>query len=130
MAAGEAGRCLPYADVADVEAAADSLGVLEPLRHLDKPGWLQASSVLEIDEGSVRPLAKALIELTHPSEQRVCLPRHVTLVMDDQAGHAAREAVSELRNQSAARPVQHIDATVQVNHRQVRMRGHKLQKMP
>ena len=47
--------------------------------------------------------------------------------MDDQAGDAACEAVGEFPDHGAAPPVQHVDATVQVDEGQARMRGHKLQ---
>ena len=49
--------------------------------------------------------------------------------MDDQAGDAACEAVGEFPDRGAALLVQHIDAAAQVDHRQVRMRGHELQNM-
>jgi len=37
VGAVEPGRSLPHADVADVDAAPDLLGVEEPLRQLDEP---------------------------------------------------------------------------------------------
>ena len=49
--------------------------------------------------------------------------------MDDEAGDTAREAVGEFPDHGAATLVQHIDAAVQVDHRQVRMRGHEPQDM-
>ena len=115
MTAGEAGRGLPYPDVADVEAAADPLRVLQPLRHLDEPGWLQAGGVLEIDQRSVRPLAQARVEVTHPGQQPIRLRCHLSFVVDDQAGHPARIAAGELGHDGAARLMQHVDATVQVD---------------
>jgi hypothetical protein len=57
MAAPEPGRRLPDADMADVDAATDTFSVVEPLRHLDKPPWLQARGVLEKDKRATRPLA-------------------------------------------------------------------------
>jgi hypothetical protein len=49
--------------------------------------------------------------------------------MDDQASDAAREAVGELPDHDAARLVQHIEAAVQMDHRQIRMRGHERQNV-
>ena len=129
MAAREPGRRLPDADVADVDAATDAFSVVEPLRHLDEPPRLQADGILEKDEETSRPLAQTAIELPHHSKQAVCLCRHLTIVMDDEAGDAACEAVGEFPDHSAATLVQHIDAAVQIDHRQVRMWGHELQNM-
>ena len=89
MAAPEPGRRLPDAEVADVDAATDSFGVAEPLRHLDEPPGLKARGVLEEDEGATRPLAKPRIELAQHAEQAVCLFPHLTFVMDDETGDAA-----------------------------------------
>src|SRR5258707_645903 len=57
MAACEPGGRLPYAEVADVDAAADPFGVLELLRQRDEPARLQAGGVLEEEERTCRPLA-------------------------------------------------------------------------
>ena len=127
MAVAERGGHLSQADVADVDAAADPLSVLEPLRHLDEPSAIQPGGVLEEYEGTVRPLAKARIQLTQPGQQAVRLRPHLTLVVDDQAGDTAREAVGEFAHQGAVPPVQHVHAAVQVDHGQARMGGHELQ---
>jgi len=129
MAACEPGRRLSYADVADVDAATYSLSFLEPLRHLDEPARLQAYGVLEKDGGTVRPLAKARIELAHHGKQAVCLRRHLTAVMDDYTREPAGESAGEFRDHGAAPLVQDIDAAVQVDHRQVRMGRYELQNM-
>ena len=129
MAAPEPGRGLPDAEVADIDAAADSFSVAEPLRHLDEPPGLKARGVLEKDEGAARPLAQTRIELAHRREQAVCLLPHLIFVMDDQAGDAAGESVGELPDDGAAGLGQHIDAAVQVDRRPVRMRGHEPQNV-
>jgi hypothetical protein len=129
MAACESGGRLSDADVADIKAATDSFSVLETLRYLDVPARLQADGVFEKDDGTVRPLAKARIELPHRGKQLVRLHRHLRFVMDDQAGNAAREAVGEFPNHGTAPRVQHIDATVQVDHRQEPMMRHELQNV-
>ena len=49
--------------MSDVDAAADSFGVSELLRHLDEPAAIQAGGILEKYQGTVRPLAEAGI---HP----------------------------------------------------------------
>ena len=129
MAVCEPGDHLSQADVSDVDAAADPLGIQEPLRHLDEPAAIQSGGVLEENHGTVRPLAEAGIQLTHPGEQTVRLCPHLTLVMDDEAGHAAREAVGEFPHQRAVPPVQHIDAPAQVDDGQARVGRHEPQDM-
>src|SRR5580704_1227826 len=69
MAVPEPGGRLSQADVADVDAAADSLGVLEPLGHLDEPAAIQSGGVLEEDHGPIRALAKAGIQFAHSGKQ-------------------------------------------------------------
>ena len=115
--------------MADVDAATHSLSVLEPFRYLDKPGQLQAGGVLEKDDGTVWPLAQARVELAQHGKQAACLCSHLTFVVHDQAGHAACESAGESRDHVTARLVQEIDAAVQVDHRQVRMRRHEGQNM-
>jgi hypothetical protein len=129
MAAPEPGRRLPDTDVADVDAATDSFHVAEPLCHLSKPSRIKAGGILQKDEGAVRLLTKARIELAHHLEQAVCLLPHLMFVVDDEARDAARETASELPDHSAARILQHIDAAVQVDRRQVQMRGHEPQNV-
>ena len=129
MAVSEPGGRLSQADVADVEAATDSLGSLKTLRHLDEPAAIQSSGVLEKDEGPIGPLAETSIQLAQSGNQAVRLCRHLTLVMDDQSGDAAREAVGEFPHHGAVPRVQDVDATVQVDDRQARMGGHELQEM-
>jgi len=63
MAVSEPGGRLSQADVADVEAATDSLSGLKALRPLAEPAAIQSSGVLEKDEGAIRPLAKESIQL-------------------------------------------------------------------
>src|SRR5260370_35932391 len=92
MAACEPGGRLSYANVADVDAATDSLGVLEPLRHIDEPAWIQAGGVLEKDDGPIRALAKARVQLAHRGDQAVGLCLHLMVVVDDQARDPACEA--------------------------------------
>src|SRR4029453_11232039 len=87
----------------------------------------QPSGVLEENEGAIRPLAEASIQLAHGREQAIRLCHHLTLVMDDQSGDAACEAVGEFPPHGAVLPVQHVDATAQVDDRQPRMGGHELQ---
>ena len=99
MAGAERGGHLPQANVTDVDAAADPLSVLEPLRHLDEPSAIQSGGVLEEDERAVRPLAQARIQLAQRGQQAVRLRPHLTLVVDDQAGDTAREAVGEFPHQ-------------------------------
>ena len=113
--------------MADVDAAADPLGGLEPLRHLDEPAAVQPGGVLEEDEGTARPLAEVGIQLAHRGQQAVRLARHLTFVVDHQAGDAAGEAVGELPHHGAVPPVQHVDAPAQVDDGQARMGGHELQ---
>ena len=113
--------------MADVDAAADPLSGLKALRHLDEPAAIQSGGVLEEDEGAIGPLAEASIQLAQSGEQAVRLCRHLTLVMDDQAGDAAGEAVGEFPHHGAVPPVQHVDATAQVDDGQARMGGHELQ---
>jgi hypothetical protein len=50
-------------------------------------------------------------------------------VVDDEASDAAREAVGELSHHAVATLVQHIDAAIQMDHRQDRMRRHEPQNM-
>ena len=69
--------------------------------------------------------AQARIQLAHPGQQAVGLRRHLMVVMDDQPGDPAREAVSEFRHRSAAPLVQDIDAAIQVHHGQARIGGHE-----
>jgi transposase len=127
MAVSEPGGRLSQADVADGDAATDSLSGLKALRHLDEPAAIQSGGVLEKDEGTIRPLAKAGIQLAHSGEQAIRLCRHLKLVMHDQSGDAACEAVGEFPHHGAVPPVQHVDATAQVDDRQARMGGHELQ---
>ena len=51
------------------------------------------------------------------------------LVMDDQPGDAAHEAVGEHPHQVPATLVKHVDAAVQVDHGQARMRRHEPQNV-
>ncbi len=127
MAAFEAGGRLPQADVADIDAAADPLGRLEPLRHLDEPATIQSGGVLEEKEGTARALTKMGIQLTHRGQQTIGLGRHLTFVVDHQASDAAREAVGEFPDQGAVPPVQHVDAPAQVNHGQAFVGRHERQ---
>jgi hypothetical protein len=127
MAVSEPGGRLSQADVADVDAAADSLSGLKALRHLDEPAAIQSCGVLEKDEGAIGPLAKASIQLPQSDEQAVGLCRHLALVMDDQSGDAAGKAVGEFPHHGTVPPMQYVDATAQVDDRQARMEGHELQ---
>src|ERR1700721_2773012 len=95
MAVPEPGGRLSQADVADVNTAANSLGVLKPLGHLDEPAAIQPGGALEKNQGPVRALAKAGIQFAHPGQQALGLCSHLTFVMDDQAGDPACESVSE-----------------------------------
>jgi len=113
--------------VADVDAATHSLSGLKTLGHLDEPAAIQSCGVLEEHEGAIGPLAKVSIQLAQSGEQAVGLCRHLALVMDDQPGDAAGEAVGEFPHHGAVPPVQHVDATVQVDDRQACMGGHELQ---
>src|SRR6266550_5509473 len=115
--------------MSDIDAAADSFGVQESLHYLDEPPAIQSGGVLEENHGSIRPLAEASIQLTHPGEQTVRLCPHLALVMDDEAGDAAREAVGECLYQRAVPSVQHVDAPVQVDDGQARMGRHESQDM-
>src|SRR4249920_1007559 len=108
MAAPEPEGGLSDTNVADVDAEADPLSGLEPLCHIDEPARIQAGGVLDKDDGATRALAKTGIQLTHRGKQPVCLRRHLTVVMDDQAGDTACETVGELRHHGAAPLVQHI----------------------
>ncbi len=127
MAVPEPGGRLPQADVADVDAAADPLGVLQPLGHLDEPAAIQPGGVLQENQGPVRALAKAGIQFTHSGQQALGLCSHLTFVMDDQASHPARETVSEFAHHGAVSPVQHVEAAAQVDHRQAGLGGHERQ---
>ena len=129
MAAREPGGRLPDANVADVDADADPFRVLEFLRQLDEPGRFQVGGVLEEDERGVWQLAQARVELAQHGEQAVGLVPHVALVVDDQAADAAREAGGELHDRGAALLVQQVDAAVQVDRGQARVRGDELQDM-
>ena len=80
-------------------------------------------------KGAARPLAQTRIELPHHAEQAVGLCLHLPLVVDNEAGDTARETVGEFPDDGAATLVQHIDAAVEVDHRQVRVRGHEPQNM-
>ena len=113
--------------MADVDAAADPLSGLEPLRHLDEPAAVQSGGVLEKDEGTARALAQVGIQLAHRGQQAVRLGPHLAFVVDHQAGDAAREAVGEFPHHGAVPPVQHVDAPAQVHDGQARMGGHELQ---
>ena len=68
-------------------------------------------------------LAQARVELAQHGEQAVGLVPHVALVVDDQAADAAREAGGELHNRGAVLLVQQVDAAVQVDRGQARVRG-------
>ena len=127
MALAERGGHLPQANVADIDAAADPLSVLEPLRHLDEPSAIQPGRVLEEYEGTIRPLAKARIQVAQAGQQAIRMRLHLALVVDDQAGDTACEAVGEFAHQGAVPPVQHVHVAVQVHHGQARMGGHELQ---
>ena len=61
MAVAEPGGDLPEANVADIDAAADPLSVLEALGDLDEPSAIQPGGVLEEDEGAGRPSAKVRV---------------------------------------------------------------------
>jgi hypothetical protein len=115
--------------MSDIDAAADSFGVPESLRYLDEPSAIQSGGVLEENHGSVRPLAEVSVQLTQPREQTVRLCPHLTLVMDDEAGDTAREAVGECPDQRAVPPVQHVDGAAQVDDGQARMARHEPQDM-
>jgi hypothetical protein len=129
MAMHEPGCRLPDADMADVKAATDTLSVLKPFRQLGEPGWLQADSVLKEDDRAVHPRPKAPIKLAHDGKQTVRLCLHLTAVMDDHTPEPACEPVGEFRDNGAPTLMQHIDATVQVDDRQIGMGRHELQNM-
>lgn len=129
MAAREPGRRLPHTDVAHVDTATDALRVAEPLRHLHEPPRVQACRVLEKDDRAARPLTQMRIEPAHHAKQLVCSLPHLLFVMDDEASDAARETVGELCHHTVATLVQHIDAAIQMDHRQERMRRHEPQNM-
>src|SRR6516165_5054961 len=61
MAVAEPGGDLPEANVADINAAADPLSVVEPLRDLNEPSAIKPGGVLEKDEGTSRPRAKVRV---------------------------------------------------------------------
>jgi hypothetical protein len=115
--------------VAYVNAATDAFGIVELLHQLDEPPRFQARGVLEKDKGATRPLAQTRIDLAHHGKQAVCLCCHLAFVMDNEAGDAAREALGEVPDHGAAALIQQIDATVEVDHRQIGMRGHEPQNM-
>jgi hypothetical protein len=129
MAVSEPGGHLPQADVSDVDAAAYSFGVPELFRHLDEPSAIQSGGVLEENQRTIWPLAEAGIQLTHPGEQTIRLGTHLTLVVNDEAGDAAREAVGEFLYQRAVPPMQHVDAAVQMDDGQGRMGRYEPQDM-
>lgn len=129
MAVHEPGCRLSDTDMADVKAATDTLSVLKPLRHLGEPGWLQTDCVLKKDDRTVRPGPKAPIKLAHDGKQTVCLFPHLTAVMDDHTPEPACEPVGEFPDHGAATLTHHIDATVQVDDRQIRMGRHEPQNM-
>lgn len=129
MALHEPGCRLPDADMADVKTATDTLSVLKPLRHLGEPGWLQADSVLKKDDRAFRPRAKLPIKLAHDGKETVCLCPHLTAVMDDHTPEPACEPVGEFTDHGAATLMQHVDAPVQVDDGQIRMRRHEPQNM-
>ena len=129
MPVAEPGGHLPEADMPDIDAAADPLGVAEPFRHVDEPSAIESGGVLEENQRTVRPLAQLRVQLAHRGQQAVRLRPHLTLVVDDQPGDAAREAVGELPDQGAVLPVQDVHAAVQVHHGQARTGGHELQDM-
>jgi hypothetical protein len=129
MAVHEPGCRLPDADMAYVKAATDTLSVLKLLCHLGEPGWLEAGSVLKKDDRAVRPRPKAPIKLAHDGKQAVCLCPHLAAVMDDHTPEPACEPVGEFPDHGAATFMQHIDATVQVDDRQIQMGRHELQNM-
>src|ERR1700745_40313 len=104
MAISEPSDPLSQADVSDVDTATDSFGVPEPLGHLDEPPAIQSGGVFQENQGTVRPLAEASVQLTHPGEQTIRLCPHLTLVVDNEAGDTAREAVGEFPYQRAVPP--------------------------
>jgi len=115
MAVPESGGHLSQADVSDVDADAYSFRVPELFRHLDEPSAIQSGGVLQEKQGTSWLLAEAGIQLTHPGEQTVGLCPHLTLVVNDEAGDTAREAVGEFLHQRAVPPMQHVDGPVQVD---------------
>jgi hypothetical protein len=127
MAVCEPGGHLSQADMPDIDAAADPLGVPEPFGHLDEPSAIQPGRVLEENQGTIRPLAKVGVQLTQPGQQTVRLGPHLALVVDDEPGDAAREAVGEFLDQRAVPAVQHVDTPVQVDDGQARMGRHEPQ---
>ncbi len=127
MAAAKPGGRLPYADVADVDTAANSLSVLQPFRQLDEQARLQARRILKEDGRTIGPLAKTRIELPRCGKHAVRLGPHVSAVVDDQTRDPSGEAVGEFPDRGAVLLVHEIDAAVQVNHRQARMGGRELQ---
>jgi hypothetical protein len=129
MAVSESGDHLSQADVSDVDADAYSFGVPELFRHLDEPSAIQSRGVLEENQGTSWPLAEAGIQLTHPGEQTVRLCPHLTLIVNDEARDAAREAVGEFLYQRAVPPIQHVDPPVQVDDGQGWMGRYKPQDL-
>jgi hypothetical protein len=67
------------------------------------------------------------IQFAHSGKQALGLCSHLTFVMDDQAGDPACEAVSEFPDRGATSLVEHVDAAIQVHHRQARVGGHESQ---
>jgi hypothetical protein len=127
MVVPEPGGRLSQPDVADVDAAANSLGVLEPFGYLDEPAAIQSGGVLEENQGSVRALAKVGIQFAHSGKQALGLCSHLTFVMDDQAGDPACEAVSEFPHHVTVSPVQYVEAAAQVDDGQACMGWHERQ---
>jgi hypothetical protein len=127
VAEPEPGGGLLDANVADVDAGANPLRILKSLRYLHEPAHIQPGSVLEEDNGAIGLLAKACIQLAHPSDQAIGPCLHLVVVMDDHPCHPACEAVSEVPDRRATSLVEHIDAAIQVHHRQARMGGHESQ---
>jgi len=124
MFAREPGYRLPYPDVTHVDAAADPVGVLEPLGHLDEPARLVGGRVFEKHPRRVRPLGQARVEVAQRGEQVAGLRGHVRLVVDDKAGQPPGEACGELLDHTAVAFVQHVQPAVQVHRRQPRVRRH------
>ena len=127
MAAGEPGGRQPVAEVADIDAAATRSTSWSFSATSTNQAGSRWAAYSRKTKGAVRPLAQARVELAQHGQQAVGLVPHVALVVDDQAADAAREAVGELPDRGAALLVQQVEAAVQVDYRQVWVRGHEIQ---
>jgi hypothetical protein len=110
--------------VADVDAAADPVGVFQLFGQLDEPARLHAGRVFEEDLGRGADAPEAGVQVAEGGDRVVGRFAHAGVVVDDHAGQAPGQAPREVFDHAAVRFAQQVQPPIQVNRREVRVRRH------